>query len=73
MSEIKDIGIGGGGAGGGGGGNCPTLVSESAKIRANELRYAGIWGKKKFYNLKNNKNKNKNNDKLVFVTSCVRF
>ena len=30
-------------------------------------------GRKKFYNLKNNKTKDKNNDKLVFVTSCVRF
>ena len=59
--------------GGGGGGNCPLWIWESVKIWANELGYSGIGGKKKFYNLKNKENKNKNNDKLVFVTSCVRF
>ena len=56
----------------GGGGQLPPWIRESAKIRANGLGYSGIQGKKKNYNLKNNK-KNKNNDKFVFVTSCVRF
>ena len=54
---------------GGRGGNCPPWIQESAKIWENGLGYSGIRGEeKKFYNLKNNKDKNKNNDKLVFVT-----